>query len=291
MKQDSSISSEQIQKAVGAIKKIKPDYAALLDFYEKVFIAQEASKSGINPVTKNIPRETLAIKSKEKFPLIDIPEFEVDYGSSEKLFRTLCGLMQEGNPQNSGSLNKLITGIQAGSVNLKNIFSSFLAGHDDESQAFSNVYSIDEEIVHFLTYNSLQPSITLFSQKLSALLENEEEWGKGYCPVCGAPPVLSAFEKDGKRFLYCGFCWHKWPSKRLYCPFCENSDQDTLHYFDFENEEEHRADVCDRCRKYIKTVDVRKLDRFMYPPLEHLSTAHIDIRIKDMGFECGSESE
>jgi FdhE protein len=87
--------------------------------------------------------------------------------------------------------------------------------------------------------------------------------------------------------LICGFCWHPWPVKRVFCPFCENRDGKTLHYFYSEEEKDTRVDLCDNCKKYIKALDTKKVARLIYPPLEQLSTMHLDIKAQEMGFEPG----
>ena len=123
---------------------------------------------------------------------------------------------------------------------------------------------------------------------ISVNLDKDIEWDKGYCPVCGSMPELSLFEENGKRFLICGFCSHKWASKRMYCPFCENSDHETLQYYSIDDEEEYRVDVCEKCKKYIKTIDIKKTTRTIYAPLEIRSTPYIDIKFEEMGYKKGN---
>ncbi len=93
---------------------------------------------------------------------------------------------------------------------------------------------------------------------------------------------------EGARFRVCGFCWHQWPLKRIECSFCGNSDGKTLFYFFNEQEKEYRVDCCDACKKYLKTVDNRKIDRIFYPPLEQVATLHLDIMARERGFETGA---
>jgi FdhE protein len=137
-------------------------------------------------------------------------------------------------------------------------------------------------------YNSIKPSLNVFAENVSVQLESISAWEKGYCPVCGSAPEISLFEENGKRFLVCGFCSHKWASKRIYCPFCENSDHETLRYVEIEGEEEHRADLCDKCKKYIKTTDVKKTTRVVFPALESQATPYIDLMIEEMGYTAGN---
>ena len=54
---------------------------------------------------------------------------------------------------------------------------------------------------------------------------NHQAWGRGYCPACGAWPVLA--EQRGleqRRYLRCGLCASAWEVDRLLCPFCGNRD-------------------------------------------------------------------
>lgn len=161
---------------------------------------------------------------------------------------------------------------------------------NDDDASFGNIalkLNTDREALAFISYNSIKPSLSLFADSVSKHINNDNPWEKGYCPVCGNTPVISSFESDGKRFLTCSFCWHKWTSPRLFCPFCENREAGTLHYLFSEDEQEYRIDVCDKCKRYIKNVDTRILSRFVYLPLEQVATFHLDIMAREKGFESG----
>ena len=89
--------AEQIKKAVSAIKALRPAYEDLLTFYEKLFLAQEASKKHIHLQPIKIPEDLLSVKRKEKFPLIARKDFTVDIKASEALLREICRLASEAN--------------------------------------------------------------------------------------------------------------------------------------------------------------------------------------------------
>ena len=72
-----------------------------------------------------------------------------------------------------------------------------------------------------------------------------------------------------------------------YCPFCDNSTNKDLHYLFSAEEKNLRVDLCDKCGKYLKTLDTRQTDRLIYPPLEQVSTLHLDIKAREEGFEAG----
>ena len=199
----------------------------------------------------------------------------------------MCSIAEGTNEEMKVSAGGIIRAIDAGELDL-NTLSSGLLGEDDLLfEKTADDLEIDAKVLAFITYNSIKPSLSVCASQLSIYLDENKPWERGYCPVCGKPPVLSIFEGEGKRFLFCSFCWHKWPARRIYCPFCDNIDSKTLRYLKIEEEQEYRLDVCDNCKRYIKTVDTREIERIVYPPLEDVSTVHLDIKAKETGLESG----
>lgn len=282
------ITTEFISKAVEQVKKIKPDYRLMLDLYEKIFIAQENSKKSIRLEDYTIPDDILSLKIKEKFPLVDISEFLIDTESAGKLFSAMCEILLSADADMSESVKKIINAFDNNAFDTEHLFSAFLREDESFFNSIEKEFNIDKRILGFATFNSMKPSLIMFSKKISAYLDKDNEWDKGYCPVCGSMPELSVFEDNGKRSLLCGFCGHKWPSKRMYCSYCENTDHETLRYFEIDDEEEYRVDVCEKCRRYIKTVDVKKTSRSVYLPLENIATPYIDVKFKEMGYIPGN---
>jgi len=280
--------SDDIREAVKQKKKIKPEYALMFDLYEKIYIAQEESKNSIKLNDFTIPDEVLSVKLKEQFPIVTLSQFIIDQNVSEELFKHLCTILIEAGNELSESVKKIISLLENKTLNLQTLFSEFLNENEDYFNGIENKSQIDKAILGFLAYNSLKPSLSIFSEKISHNLDKGKEWDKGYCPVCGSMPELSTFEENGKRFLVCGFCSHKWASKRIYCPFCENTDHETLQYFEIEGEEEYRVDVCNKCKKYIKTVSIKNTSRTVYLPLENQSTPYIDLKFEEMGYRPGN---
>jgi FdhE protein len=287
MSEKEHLSLDQILKAVEEVRKLKPNYARMLDLYEKIFTAQKESENQVRIEPVEISESTLALKAKEKFPLIDISQFAIDFKAAVMLFRKLCDVVQKATGEMPDSARMIAKAVDEKKLDLNALFEAFLKSDEIFFQKVADELKINKNTLGFITYNSVKPSLVLCARQLSTHLNKNQPWDKGYCPVCGSPPILSIFGSNGQRFLCCSFCWHKWPTQRIYCPFCENSDHNTLHYFDVEDEEEHRVDVCDKCGKYIKTVDTRKTGRVIYPPLEHLSTPHLDIKATEMGHKSG----
>lgn len=172
--------------------------------------------------------------------------------------------------------------IAINALNLREI----LKKHSDESylKAVAKEFDIDRTVLTFLVRMSIQPSIEANVEKLKDRVDLKN-WPKGYCPVCGSSPLMSGFKGQGQRYFLCSFCGFLWAGERLKCPFCDNNDQEKLHYFYEEGREAYRVDLCDNCLQYIKTVDARKLG---YEPdlnLEDMASIHLDILASERGFK------
>jgi FdhE protein len=289
-KNNVAFTSGQVEKAAVALIKLRPAYTTLLDFYKHIFVAQEDSRNRIVIEPIPISAERISVKAKEKFPLITMSEFVIDVKEATKLFRTICNIAEESSEEMKGSVRGIIIAVDAGKLDLNTLFTGFLGEDDLLFEKISDDCAVKAKVLSFITYNSIKPSLSVCASQLSSYLRDENQpWEKGYCPVCGGPPMLSTFEENGNRFLFCSFCGHKWHVQRIYCPFCDNKDNKTLRYFKSAEEQEYRLDVCDKCKKYIKAVDTREVERIIYPPLENVSTLHLDIKAQELGFESGTQ--
>ena len=67
------------------------------------------------------------------------------------------------------------------------------------------------------------------------------------------------------------------------CPFCHSRDSKDLDYFYAEQEAGYRVDVCNHCRRYMKTLDLRQLTHPLFLPLEQVTTLHFDMLARDKG--------
>ena len=105
----------------------------------------------------------------------------------------------------------------------------------------------------------------------------QEAWYKRYCPVCGGGPDFAFLDKerDGARWLLCSRCDAQWLFYRLVCPHCGNDDQHSLAYLT-DDTGLYRLYVCEKCRRYLKTIDLRKTEAEVLLPLERILTLDLD---------------
>jgi FdhE protein len=279
-------SPEQIHAAAQALQRLRPAYRELLRFYEKIFIAQEASKAHINLEPVQITSELRAIKRREKLPLVDVSDFSFDPQSARDLLLIICDIIQSHNRKMTDAAGTIIRGLDQ-EIEPLVFFSSLLKGDDAYFDMTAAALEIDKNALAFVAYSSLKPSVVLCAEQLSGYLKDLVAWEKGYCPICGNFPGLAVLDHDGRRLLHCNFCWTTWPAKRIFCPFCEKTGGENLHTVYSEDEKDLRVDVCDDCRKYLKAVDSRATERIIYPPMEQIASLHLDINARQKGYDSG----
>jgi FdhE protein len=99
---------------------------------------------------------------------------------------------------------------------------------------------------------SLLPCLEQTARQLTPL-HSMPSWGQGYCPTCGAWPVLA--EQRGLeqlRYLRCGLCASAWEVDHVLCPFCGSRDHLLPGYLQVEGEEQQWVAICDACHGYLE---------------------------------------
>ena len=273
---------KKLEKRIEQIKKKRPGYGEILDFYQKVKGAQDQVKTSLKIDSIHFKKEWKELLAKEGFSLIQKEDFPVDTDASTQLFQNLCQIGEEANPHMAEQVKKIKEAIDNKKIDLKKLLKKGLT--EQRVEQVADKLGLDKKVFSFLIQNSIKPSIEAGVEQHRSKLD-PETWLKGYCPICGSLPSLSLLKEEvGKRYLFCSHCGYQWRIDRLFCPFCENKDQESLHYFYGEGEETHRIDFCDQCHRYIKTIDYRNLQE-SDPVLEDLATTHLDLLAKQKGYK------
>ncbi|MGD8208938.1 MAG: hypothetical protein PVF32_03700 [Desulfobacterales bacterium] len=148
-----ALTSDQLKDAVDAIKMNKPVYAETIDFYGRIFNAQEMSKARIQIPTLQISQEMLAVKAREKLPLIDINEFLFDKIEAARLFFAICNLVKEGNLKLAADAKTILNALDK-IIKPEDLFSGLLHGEDTLYEKIADELKIDHATLGFISYNS-----------------------------------------------------------------------------------------------------------------------------------------
>ena len=107
-------------------------------------------------------------------------------------------------------------------------------------------------------------------------------WARGHCPICGGRPNFALLAEDtGARQLMCSRCAALWSYRRVGCPFC-TTEQRPVYYASEDGL--HRLYVCEACKGYLKTADLRKARRVVHPMVERLLTVGMDLAAQQEGY-------
>ena len=124
------------------------------------------------------------------------------------------------------------------------------------------------------------------------LVRGEADYVLTCCPLCyevnvlpeGGPGGGVAEDATYVARALDGLCQTaQWPSARLGCPFCGTTDHTKLSYFP-SDDGVYRLYVCQECRRYLKTIDMRQVHRVILLPLERVTSVAMDAAALEAGY-------
>jgi FdhE protein len=287
--------AEKIRKAIDAIKKDRPEYSQVLDLFGKIVIKQSEFLHKVKVKRVAIAKDAARAKLKKGTPLLSRKDFPIDLSSASQLFDEVSEILKSGNPDASDDIEKIQNALENGDLALEKIFQSLLTD-DGRISELAESLSLDRDTILALATISVKPSLETVASQVRDVVGGAL-WSERYCPVCGSDPAISELRQlasgsmegatieGAERILYCSFCGTQWRTMRLGCVFCDNTDSESLGYFFTEEEKGYRIDVCEKCRKYIKTMDSRVISHDLVPLIEDFSTLHLDMIAEEEGFE------
>ncbi len=277
-------------KTIEDYKSTNPHYTDLLDILADILILREEYRKKMKDSIFCVEESLIAQKMEGGLPLIDIAGKQYDLSRPKKYFDALVSIAEKRMPEVGKNIVNLIKNEEFDWE--KMIRASFERQEekvqDDTRTKVLSSQNDDQEnfdLIDMFTEESLRPELENIAEKYGAAIE-KAGWSEGYCPICGKEPKIGEIREseDGKRYLFCHQCGFKWHFLQIKCPFCGNDEQHTLAYFEVEGEEHYRVDVCNKCRRYIKTVELPKSSEEPNMDVEDIATLHLDMIAYDEGY-------
>jgi FdhE protein len=274
---------EILSKSLETIEKYKhmsPHYEELLEILEEILILREEYRRKLKADVFSVDETHIDKKLSGGLPLIDFTRNNLDLSQPRQYFFKLLEIAKKRSPDET---DRILKDLDEGSLDYESMVrDSFVREPEEETP--------DEEerifdLLGLFVEESLRPALEMVAEKYQDVIE-KSEWVEGYCPVCSKEPKIAELrEEEGSRYLYCNQCGFEWTYLRIKCPFCGNEDQQELAYFTIDGEEKYRVDVCNNCKRYIKTVDFRKTTERANLDVEDIATLHLDILASEEGYE------
>jgi len=278
---------KELEKRVETLVRLRPSHKELLEFYGAILKEQLKAREAGQPEGV-LKADAADLREEGQLPLLQGRDVPVDVESAKKLFRSLCRVAKRENQTLQEGIEKIQKATRRRRIDIDRFLAEMNLPDPPYAQEVSSSLGLNRDILIFLGRASIQP----FVEKTAAFLGEGADlkgWSKSICPICGSLPVLSELTGDeGRRMLICSFCGYRWKGLRMVCAFCGTEDQGAHRYLFIEGDEGVRIDVCDKCKKYIKTIDTRETGHSTFPLLEYIGTLHLDILAQEKGYQRGS---
>ena len=273
-------------KTIEDYKSANPHYTELLDIMADILILREEYRNSMKDPIFRVEENLITKKMEGGLPLIDFMGKEYDLTRPKDYFNSLISIAEKRMPEVAQNIIDIIKSQQFDWE--KMIHASFdRKTEETDAQELLAGREAEENIdlIDLFTEESLRPELEIIAEKYGEIIR-KSNWSEGYCPICGKEPKIGEIrdEEEGKRYLFCHQCGFKWYFHRIKCPFCGNEEQHSLAYFEVEGEERYRVDVCNKCRRYIKTVEFSKSSEEPNLDVEDIATLHLDMIAYDEGY-------
>jgi formate dehydrogenase accessory protein FdhE len=267
--------SEEDRRILQALVEARQQHEELvdfLDFYEALYRLQfEAKEKMAAPEVRS--ERARRQRLEDGLPQLTFDQLDVNPAAFKQLVERITDVLIEYNPEWGAGRQELNaeewlslaeTALQSGKMADPSLGPAALA-------------------VSFALSPHLQKAAEVIMPHLDQSL-----WHRGYCPVCGGLPSFAVLIRErGSRYLLCSRCNSQWLYKRIGCPFCGARAMD---YYPSEDGV-YRLYVCDACKSYLKTIDLRNTMREICLPVENLVTVSMDLAARREGYsEGGRES-
>jgi FdhE protein len=209
-------------------------------------------------------------------PLLRGEALALDAAWLRKRYLRLCDALLD-HPARTAA-QALKQAVKRGSVDVHTLALEVLTGHPHLLTERAARLDLDVGLAATLLRWTLFPILEQVAKHLQPLRQNIA-WSQGYCPTCGAWPLLA--EQRGieqTRFLRCGLCASDWAIERLLCPFCgSRAPTDIAYLYEEGQEATQRVVTFERCHGYFKSIAT--LVPIPAPLLFviDLSTLHLDL--------------
>jgi FdhE protein len=270
------MTSSGIINRLDAMEKEEGSLPQLFRFYRELLRIQARVGQELDKPSPGLSSEAIHQRTVEGKILVTASEFTFDLHLLQDTFRKIAAVFSEyadlfkNTPEEFSKLARI------------NITPEFVEAWY-EGKSLPTKDDVSQALLKELIHAAVKPFLTSYAAALIDSVE-QERWRRGYCPICGGNPDFSFLSKEnGARWLLCSRCDTEWLFQRLKCPYCNNSDQKTLSYYTAD-EGPYRLYVCDNCKHYLKTIDMRNARSDTLIALERLLTLEIDIQARDYGY-------
>lgn len=118
----------------------------------------------------------------------------------------------------------------------------------------------------------------------------EGAWSQGYCPVCGAFPIIAWLDRKifdeknaflagggGKKHFHCSMCGSSWKFRRAVCPSCGGEGEGAMQILKESGAYGEKLEFCKKCQTYCPTIDLREMEKTPNMDIMAIGLMHLDM--------------
>jgi FdhE protein len=283
-------SADRVRQALGRIKEELPALADVVDAFRDLMVERAALREELARGEGSSLPEIDGDKFLQGVPIAQEETFIFSRDDLDEAARRLIPAMEKGLPVVREGSASIRNALLEGSPDLQALAKLILENRREEIDDAARDLGLDPRLLEFIVGQLLKPLVENRVGSMTPLPE-ELQWVKGYCPVCGSWPGLSLIRGvEGQRLLKCSFCSHEWRFSRTQCPFCENTDFDSMEYLYSEERDSERVEVCRKCERYILSIDLRNRDDVVLD-VAPIGLLYLDLIARQHGFRPGAITE
>jgi FdhE protein len=230
-----------------------------------------------------IDHQHAATKLAAGVPLLRGEALALDATDLHDRYLRLCDVLSKQTDPDSDhqikhAAHALKVAVKRGTLDIHALTMDVLAGDPRRITDRAAQLDLDAGLAATLLRWTLLPILEQIAKQVQPLRQ-QTYWEQGYCPTCGAWPVLA--EQRGieqTRFLRCGLCASEWALDRILCPFCGTRAHTDIAYLSEEGREaSRRVMTCARCHGYLKQIaTLTPLPPALLPVID-IATLHLDL--------------
>ena len=266
----------KVLKKLAGLDKKDGGLPVLLRFYRDLLLVQGEARRRIGAPSPGLDAEAIRERLRQGLPLLRIEDLDGCIETLQPVFASVREVFR--------GYAELFDDLPGGNANGHSLNAEMVkAWFEGRPMPPSSLDSAGEATLRAMVQLTLKPLLAAWAEALASHVETEQ-WRRRYCPVCGGRPDMAYLDRErGARWLLCSRCDFTWLFSRLQCPHCGTEDQNALAFFTDEKGL-YRLHVCERCKCYLKTIDLRKTDDEVLLPLERLLTTDMDRQARGEGY-------
>jgi len=268
--------ADDLRARIAALGQDEPDLAGDLALRGALIAVLDGADVQDQGVV--LPGERVRWKLANGVPLLHDEAIEIPPSSASLFDRLAVAWLADASMR--GEVERLRAAFTDHRLHPEQVLSEAVASHDDHLAALAEVAGVTAGLLTTLADLAARPWLTGVARRLRPALDLGS-WEHGYCPTCGAWPLLAervctGDSADGS-WLRCGRCLTAWAWLPSRCPYCENGTLVRLDRAALPEQESWSADACDTSDHYLKVAPARLSDRLGETLLSDLATWKLDV--------------